>query len=74
MKTAFEEFIDLLYKNYTDSNLGFDWDYFKELEKSQIIDAYKQGVDDWNIDDISNKTKNKSAERFYNETYKTVSK
>jgi hypothetical protein len=73
-KTTMQEFIELLYRNYPESNLGFDWNYFKEREKQQILDAYKQGVDDWVIEDVSLKTKNKSSEKYYNETYKTVSK
>ena len=43
---------------------------FIEKEKQQIIDAYKQGVDDWVVEDISIKVKNKTSERYYNETYK----
>jgi len=42
----------------------------KEMERQQIIDAYKQGIEDWNVGDLSCNTKNKSAEQYYNQTFK----
>jgi len=40
------------------------------MEKQQIVDAYKQGIEDWNVGDLSCNTKNKSAEQYYNQTFK----
>jgi len=41
-----------------------------DQEMSQLLDAYKQGIEDWNVGDLSGNTKNKSAARYYNETFK----
>ena len=30
-----------------------------DQEMSQLLDAYKQGIEDWNVGDLSGNTKNK---------------
>lgn len=71
-ETAMQEFMKLLNKQYPDLNLGIDWNYFKELERKQIETAYKQGIEDWTIEDLSSKTKNKISEKYYLENYKNI--
>jgi hypothetical protein len=34
----------------------FDWEQVKEMEKQQIVDAYKQGLHDWVVNDLSTST------------------
>ena len=72
-KTAVEYLIEQLEFALPDiewSNYRNEIDRAKEMEKQQIIDAYKQGIEDWNVGDLSINTKNKSAERYHNETFK----
>ena len=83
MKSALKEYTETILSIITDAmdnDLSLQWLKDKiedeisleyvEKEKQQIIDAYKQGVDDWVVEDISIKVKNKTSERYYNETYK----
>jgi hypothetical protein len=41
----------------------------KEKEKQQIIDAYKQGLHDWVVNDLSTSTICRVSESYYTETY-----
>ena len=65
MKTAMQEFIEYLEKDYYINELtNFDKDkiQFLEKEKEQIMDSYLQG----SFDDGPNIT---NSEQYYNQTY-----
>ena len=40
-----------------------------EKEKQQIVDAYKQGLHDWSVADLSTSTICRVSESYYTETY-----
>lgn len=70
-QTAIETFVENLEKGCMINLLTLeDLSYFKklieqakEMERSQIIDAYSQGF-------IESETMDKGSEQYYNETYK----
>jgi hypothetical protein len=80
MKTAMQELIDYLEKDYYINeltNFGKDKIKFLEKEKEQIIYAYVKGFDisaeGWNgeygIKDFNNIKEEIKAEELYNQTY-----
>ena len=83
MKSAVKEYTETILSIITDAmdnDLSLQWLkdkiegeislMYAEKEEQQIIDAYRQGVEDWSIDDFSTKTKNTISERYFNETFK----
>jgi hypothetical protein len=68
MKTAVEWLVEELWIcKKTKSNWKILENKAKEMEKNQIIDAFKQGVAYWNGDDW----KLIDIEQYYNETFKS---
>jgi hypothetical protein len=72
MKTAVEQLIekskDFKFINHEDAfNFAKLLYKAKEIEKNQIIDAFKQGVEYWNGDDW----KLIDIEQYYNKTFKS---
>jgi hypothetical protein len=70
MKTAVEWLEEIYHScnNYEKFISNIDWEQAKEMEKEQIIEA-------WNIrakvDGVLTYTDNRTAEQYYNETFKS---
>jgi hypothetical protein len=71
MKTAVEWFEKIRQGQKVQPFDDYEWEiafnHAKEMEKNQIIDAFKQGVEYWNGDDW----KLIDIEQYYNETFKS---
>lgn len=70
-KTAVEYLIEQLefaLPNIEWSNYRNEIDRAKEMEKQQIMDAYKESAEDWA--ELSKKTINKLSEQYYNKIFK----
>ena len=74
MKTAVEWFVEEMFKQgylndkpLTVNNIEYFVKQAKEMERKQIIQAFKQGVAYWNGDDW----KLIDIEQYYNETFKS---
>ena len=63
MKTAVEQLIEELQSGIV------DFEYFKELEKQQILDAYEASSDDMHQRFSSDAYKWINKEQYYNSTY-----
>jgi predicted TIM-barrel fold metal-dependent hydrolase len=69
MKTAVEWLIEAMYQETYPFNPKYSkiFEQAKEMEKEQIIEAFKQGVAYWNGDEW----KLIDIEQYYNETFKS---
>jgi hypothetical protein len=69
MKTAVEWLIEAMYQETYPFNPKYSkiFEQAKEMERKQIIEAFKQGVAYWNGDEW----KLIDIEQYYNETFKS---
>jgi len=67
-QTAVEWFYEEIWKQFGFSCSSNILEKAKEMEKQQIMDAYKESAEDWA--ELSRKTINKLSEQYYNKTFK----
>jgi hypothetical protein len=73
MKTALQEVNEMFLKLMPEDFYSWVWnerERLLELEKKQIVEAYKQGIAYWNGDEW----KLINIEQYYNETFKNTNK
>lgn len=68
MKTAMQQYFDYLRNRYGDKGVPSNYEYWLDIEKKQIIDAFDEGQE-YEYQYHINSTPKFDSETYYNEIY-----